>query len=524
MQRRTKSPIASASERRFLIGSPQDTDDLLQLFSLVLERADAELRGGKRFGIPFAAFLMLSNRNRPSSGDLAQFCRSGYCGNSGKDWPTLLRNLPVPSDGTLPKPSVTRDGSAVGRDGQSVPSMFPDLLQFALEAARAFNLEGPQVCRVLAAVGQTLEAKDRRFRQENRSLADRHRAAPRRRTAPPPAQPVQQQSHIVVKKGLPWQIEFRRAEEEAACLRLDGVVLWHASYIGPRSAEKSENQDATFALTTPEMSSPPHLVFALADGVTTSLGSRLAATSIVRRFCELVLQSMSKCERATGNDLIQAARKTQASLEELTKTLLHDVNSYGFEAMLGSDLTRKVATRVLENTLDPKIAAMPAALNATLIGGVAQPNGSGGMFQVELLRIGDGTVEHIDAHGNLTSVLDTDPEVTMISEALGPGPQSRALFEEPGSPLSTTSVTLGPGESLIISSDGLARGHEQPISRKLSELLGEQFWKKARPEEADAALQILHRACDRADELFLQDAKQSLFADNVSLIVIRSGD
>jgi serine/threonine protein phosphatase PrpC len=412
--------------------------------------------------------------------------------------------------------------------------MLRDLLQFALESAPVFHLQGPQVCRVLAAVGQTLDAKDRRYRQQNRSLADRHRAAARHRISPPskPAEVREEasietaaratESQVVVKKQPPWQIDFRRADEEAACLRLDGIVLWHASYIGPRSAEKSENQDATFALTNPAMSSPPYLVFALADGVTTSLGSRLAATSIVRQFCELVQRQMSKGEPVTGSDLIQAARRTQVSLEELTKTLLNDVNSYGFEAMLGHELTRKVATRVLENTLNPKVAAMPAALNATLIGGVAQPNGSTGVFQIELLRIGDGTVEHIDAKGNLTCVLETDPSVMAITESLGPGPQSRALFEQGA--LATTTVMLGPGESLVVSSDGLARGHDQPISKKLSELLGEQFWEKARPEEADAALEILHRACDSADKVFLGDAKQSLFADNVSLIVIRSGD
>jgi hypothetical protein len=231
---------------------------------------------------------------------------------------------------------------------------------------------------------------------------------------------------------------------------------------------------------------------------------------------------MSKGEPVTGSDLIQAARRTQVSLEELTRTLLNDVNSYGFEAMLGHELTRKVATRVLENTLNPRVAAMPAALNATLIGGVVQPNGSTGVFQIELLRIGDGTVEHIDAKGNLTCVLETDPSVMAITESLGPGPQSRALFEQ--GVLATTTVMLGPGESLVVSSDGLARGHDQPISKKLSELLGEQFWAKARPEQADAALEILHRACDSADQVFLGNTKESLFADNVSLIVIRAGD
>ncbi len=517
-----KSRRASgACERQFVIGPPQDNDDALQLFSLLLDRADTEVRAGKRFGIPFAAFLKLGNCNRLSSDDLAKFCRSSSSSNFDgfdKNWPVVFRNLNSVS------------GSVVS--GQNQSAIFPDLLEFALDSAPAFNLQGPQVCRLLAAVGQTLEARKSQFRQRNRSMADRHRSAAHKRIAPTPAAiapesaPVprvaEQPSTIVVTQQFPWQIDFRARDEQAACFNLEGITLWHASYIGPRSAEKMENQDATFALTAPEMSSPPYLVFALADGVTTSLGSRVAAASIVRRFCKLLLQQMNKAERLTGSDLIHAAQKTQVKLEELARTLLQDVDSHGFEAMLGSELTRKVATRVLQNTLEPRVAAMPAALNATLIGGVAQPNGSPGNFQVDLLRIGDGSVEHINAQGEITSVLDTDPEAMKISEALGPGPQSRALFDQASTPLRITTVTLGPGESLLVSSDGLQRGHTLQISTKLSELLGEEFWKKARAEEADAALRILHRACASADELFSQDATHSLFADNVSLILIRS--
>ncbi len=513
----------SVRERQFVIGPPQDNDDVLQLFSLLLERADTQARAGKRFGIPFAAFLKLCNCNRTSSDDLAQLSRSASlsnCDGFDKSWPLAFRK----SD----------SGSAAGAhvsSSENQPAMFVDLLQFALDSAPRFNLQGSQVCRLLAAVGQTLEARNSCFRQRNRSMADRHRSAAQKRVAStlavaPESAPVprapEQPSHIGVTHQFPWQIDFRAKEEQAACFNLDGITLWHASYIGPRSAEKMENQDATFALTAPELSSPPYLVFALADGVTTSLGSRLAATSIVRRFCKQLLQQMNKAERLTGSDLIHAAEETQVKLEELARALLQDVDSHGFEAMLGSELTRKVATRVLQNTLEPRVAAMPAALNATLIGGVAQPNGSPGNFEVDLLRIGDGSVEHINAQGEITSVLDTDPETMKISEALGPGPQSRALFDKASTPPRITTVTLGPGEILLVSSDGLQRGHTLPISRKLSELLGEEFWKKARAEDADTALQILHRACSSADERFLQDAKQTLFADNVSLILIRS--
>lgn len=545
MDGRNDNPTAAnASRGRFLIGPPHDSEALLELFSLVLERAESGQSEGMQFGIPYAAFLRLANHNQPSVEDLSRFCREGNSASSEKQWPASFWN-----------PSA-----AVSRAPDKSRAMYYELLQFALDSGPHFNLDGPCICRVLAAVGQTLAATDQTFRRYNRRIAAWHRAAAAQRLTPPVAvekarlsllaaredlgqiTSSQEQGHvaeneepgrvianeepgqIVVTTQAPWQLDFRRSDEEAACLRLNGLTVWHATSIGPRSAEKSENEDATYAMTNPEMSSPPVVGFALADGVSTSLGSRLAATSIVRRFCEVVLQQMTKGERVTGRVLIEAARQTQVSLDELTQTLLHRVNSFGFEAMLGSELKREVATRLLENTLEPKVAAMPAALNATLIGGVVQPNGTPGVFQIEVIRIGDGSVEHIDADGNLTSMLDTDPNVMQISESLGPGPQSRALFEQSETTLPTTTVMLCPGESLIVSSDGLVRGHDQPITRKLEQLLGKQFWNEARPDEADAALKILRRACHSADELFLQDSNQSLFADNVSIIVIRSGD
>jgi hypothetical protein len=168
------------------------------------------------------------------------------------------------------------------------------------------------------------------------------------------------------------------------------------------------------------------------------------------------------------------------------------------------------------------VEAIPAALTATLIGGIVQFNRDTGIQQIELLRIGDGSVEHVDSVGKVTSILDTDPDELAISEGIGPGPRSRAIFEQPDQLVAKT-VMLGPRESLIVSSDGLARGHKQTVTSKVAELLGEEFWQTARVEEADAALRMLHKACSAADEIFRSDAKQSLFADNVSLIVIRSG-
>ena len=240
---RTKTrKAAGRSGRQFLIGPPEDSDDFLEFFSLVLERAEAEHKGGKRFGVPFAAFLRLGNLNRPTCEELEEFGRSWKLGsvNSGKSGPAAFGSRLVSSGGV-----------------DCAPAMFPGLLQFALEISRLFNLTGPELCRALAAVGQTLEAADQRYRQENRSLADRRVGAARRRLDRTSSRPViaenqapiqmaapRQPGEIVVNKQPPWQIDFRRTEEEAACLRFDRVVLWHANSIGPRSAEKTENQDA----------------------------------------------------------------------------------------------------------------------------------------------------------------------------------------------------------------------------------------------------------------------------------------
>jgi serine/threonine protein phosphatase PrpC len=485
-----------------------------------LEKADTERKAGKRFGIPFASLLKFARQDALTFDDLTRWSQDGYSKSS-----IIQRDGPQ-ACGTVSIPHFEQRALPIAARGQI---MFPELLQFAVESSGRFCLQPSHVCRVLAAVGQTLDAHDLRFREKNRSLADRYRAAAKKRVTPnvdvpPPPPSIQPEAELesprfVVQAPPPWQGEYRRQEEQAGCLRLERAALWHASYIGPRSAEKSENQDATFAMTSAAISGLPCLAFALADGVSSSLGSRFAATSIVQRFCEYVSRQFSKDEEVGGQELIYAARQTQASLEELARALLHEVKSASFESMLGTELTPKASVRVLQNTLNPKVAAMPSALNATLIGGVVQPR-ENTVVRVALLRIGDGSVEHIDAHGKVSVVLATDPATMAISEAMGPGPPSRRLFEQTHS-LSATSVLLAPGDSLVISSDGLARGHDRPISTKLEELLGEP-WRGECWREADAALQILHRACASADEESARGI-QGLFADNVSLIVIRSG-
>lgn len=512
MQSKTENWTAQRdSTRQFRFGPPVDADNLLQLFALVLQRADEAAKNGCRFEVPFAALLRLGNRNKPTLEELEAFRQFG---SSRRDWPCALQK-------THPGPNRAEAKEGKGQDtttGNRRPGMFFDLVQLAVASARRLEItDGNQVCRVLAAVGQTLLAQQREFRERNRSLTAGRNDSPLP-VGPDSLEQSEEEPRILVTKGPPSQVEFSFAEEEGACLSFPGLALWHASYVGPRSAKKSENQDATYAVAPPARSSPA-LVFALADGVSTSMGSRFAARSIVRHFCDSVIEHMKKDSTGMAGDLMEAARRTQAHLDELAKTLLKESDSCVFEAVRGSDFQRTSATRVLENTLNPRLAAMPAALNATLIGGVLQLNRETGVQQVELLRIGDGNVEHIDSRGVVTLVLDTDREVSAIAEGLGPGPRSRAMFDQPDL-LQVKTVALQPGECLIVSSDGLTRGHHQSVASKVAELLDEQFWQTARVEQADAALRVLRRACNAADE---KDATQSLFSDNVSLIVIRAG-
>jgi serine/threonine protein phosphatase PrpC len=500
MNRREESPaVTGAFRRRFQIGPPEDREGVVHLFSLLLEQADEQSALGKRFGLPFAALVKLANTHRPTLEELNRFCESRHAQDG---WPDTFEIAAKPP----------------GDD--AAPAMFFTLLRAAVDSAQVLDIDGARVCRALAAVGQTLDARSRRLRHANRMTAGKYRASSRQRSAAAPSPPAAPPAAVQLAFEPPSEVDFRSTGGQGGCLRSNGIVLWHASYIGPRIATKSENQDATFAILGDEASAMPHLIFALADGVTTSMGSRVAANAIVRRFCEIALQQIPPGAPVQATDLVEAAKRTQATLDDMAASLLEHPQGYVFDAVRGSELQSRTATLILENTLHPRSSAIPAALTATLIAGIAQSSAEG-TFTIDLLRIGDGVVEHVEAGGQVSAVLETNPEVVAISQALGSGPRSRALFDNAGRSLETRTVTLQPGESLLISSDGLVRGHQQTVTAKLSELTGAAFWQTAQPTQPDAALAILHQACRAADELSETDPEQVLFADNVSLILIR---
>jgi hypothetical protein len=490
--------LASDDEAKFQFGPPQDQERVVQLFSVLLKTADEQSKAGKHFDVPFAFLLRLANQYKPTLAELRHYHEKR---EAKSDWPEIMRTIA----------DASRNGASSG--------MCFDLLGMALDRAHTLDIRGAQLCRVLAAVGQTLGARSAEYRRANRCLAEKYEAPAGQLVPVTPAEQAASRQ-IRVDVGTPTEIEFRCATEQGGSIVLKTMSLWHASHIGPASGNKSENQDATYAVQLPGHASRDGIVFALADGVTTSMGSRVAANSIVRRFCECAIRRISPHGFIGHEELVEAARETQQSLDWLADALLHGPNSYVFDMVRGS-MQEKAAERILENTVNPRSARLPAALSSTLIGGVVQAVGLG-EYRAEVMRIGDGVIEQISSASEIASIAVTDPTVTKIREAVSPGPGAREILDNPEERVGIYSVMLRTGESLIVSSDGLTRGHTEPVSRKVAELLVRPFWMDS-VNEPDAALKILRAVCRRADEAAQENPDQLLFPDNVSLIMIRCG-
>jgi hypothetical protein len=473
----------------------------VRLFSVLLHRADEQAASGGIFELPFAFLLRLANLNRPTLQELRLYQQQREL---KQEWP------------------VARHATSNGAGGGQSFGMFFDLLAYGLDSASRFDVTGPQLCRILAAVGQTLHSQNETFRSANRSLADKF-SVPGKEDVTEPASVVQKTpDQVSFSLDAPSEVEFRRDTEQGGSISLPGLTLWHASFIGPEAGSKLENQDATYAVRAPGKSAQFCIVFALADGISTSMGARVAANCIVRRFCEYVIAAIKPGLPVTADALIDAARHARASLDFLAQSLLHQTNTFVFDMVRGA-LPSRSAERILDNTLNPRLSAMPPALSSTLLGGVVQNLESSEQYRVDFFTIGDGVAEQIDSNGDIHPLVVTDPAVTRIFESVGPGPRAREVLEDADQRVGTHTVTLRAGETLLVSSDGLARGHSGEVSKKLADLLGEPFWITARSAEPDAALKILRSACSRADQIFENDPNESLFADNVSIIMIRCG-
>jgi serine/threonine protein phosphatase PrpC len=489
--------MKKAANPRFQIGAQfGDRIEVLDLFAAILREALAEQEKHRRFEVPFALLFMCSHAGF-SLDELTEFVRNQ---TPVRDWCKIDRaqkSEPVP---------VAPDG------------MFWTLLESCLKSATQYNAPQPsEICRVLAAVGQTLNGKNAELVRWNLELAGERRAIANPRPAaeaPSHSEEVPDPVSHTSEAFIPEDrfLASQRDDERGRYLSVGDLAIWDASFVGPRSAGKSENQDATAVRILDSGA-----VFALADGVSTSLGARVAAIAIAEQFCRFD-SSLSGSWNGTQNGRLNEILDW---MDRYLGYLLAHTDSRDFIEICGKDFQPASAKRLLENTRTGKIANMPAALSATLIGGIVVPGEQPGQFRVNLLRVGDGVVEHIDREGSIEPVLEMDPQVLTISTAVGPGPRSRTGMNAKGAIL-TKAITLKEGEFLLVSSDGLTRGHNDLVTAKLNEILQREVIRDLRPGDPAAVLEILRSVCQKADELHQSDGQSALFADNVSAVLIAS--
>jgi hypothetical protein len=172
---------------------------------------------------------------------------------------------------------------------------------------------------------------------------------------------------------------------------------------------------------------------------------------------------------------------------------------------------------ILQNTRTAKKAHLQAAMATTLIGGYLRPAEQEGQFAGAVVCIGDGAVEIIDVDGSGKPVLATDPDETAIDMWLGPGVRSREALQSGA--VQVHPFSLARGQFLLLSSDGLTRGHHKPVWSKVSELTGD-IPSRLQPKHADAAAALLRDLAAAAERS--QDGAR-LFEDNLSLILVTAG-
>lgn len=416
-----------------------------------------------------------------------------------------------------------------------------------VELAEAFNIsQGSDVCRLLGFVCQTLSGSDHDRRKGNDEIAGKfypaalHRQqinAERKQNAArevarqyqlnggrePYSQapsgpkettgvariPVMEARAVVVKPGHWPDLKDREDETTGGYVGVSGLSLWFAAHVGPRYAQKGENQDAAYAL-----SRGSRVFFALADGVSTSVGSRFAAGMIVKLFCE-DLANRSKADSPINEEALkEAARATHEWLNACLAYLTSNPTLPEWADLKGaSNLNMDVVLQLAENTTKPKNRFWAPLMASTLVGGWAErtPNGA----RAGLIRIGDGIVEYSDRDGRVTPVFTMDATETEVTAVLGPGQASGAAISK--ADMRTSS--LAAGDTLFLASDGLVRGHGNGLVKELQAICPSKVMglKGALP---NVAMDILRLAADHGDQAFLLDPEQKLFADNLSLIAL----
>jgi hypothetical protein len=386
---------------------------------------------------------------------------------------------------------------------------FHAALNFALNNHQCYGVnEVSELARILAAVAQTLRPvgkAGRDYQQSNGSLAKQAGPSAQRQLQEalrPNQPPLPPQQRVPTLDLGPYQ-QRSRPDEQGMRVTAAGLTLWHASHRGPEHAGKLKNQDATFALAVGNS-----LVFALADGVSTSMGSRIAAAIVARSFCE----HLATCLHSSrpNESLRAAAMKAQERLDWLLTKVETSPNGAEFNDLYDG-LQPSAVRRILENTRTRKNRSLPLAFATTLLGGFVSPDNRSG-YQVYIVCVGDGLVEHRSSQGSITAVLTMDNQETAISATICPGLFGQESLRQAA--LQTCRLTSG--DYLLISSDGLTRGHQQSVWMQLER---SGAFQGIAPDSEQMAWQILDRACRVADA---RVEEPRLFGDNLSLLLLKA--
>jgi hypothetical protein len=265
-----------------------------------------------------------------------------------------------------------------------------------------------------------------------------------------------------------------RRDEAGQQVATDSLIAWHSSSVG--FTDKSENQDATFACTEGN-----RIIFALADGITTSLGSREGAAVSAESVCTS-LQARLKGSTLPNPDMFRSAfEDAHRRIRSLAQALLA-LPLDGDLRRIGQDLQESSIRRLLELGLDKRPSS--PVLASTLIAGVLTPKGKA--MRVDVMRVGDGVVEKIDRLHRASSLITMDDRSESgLNAYLGPDQHSLESAQE----FRTDELMVG--EWLLVSSDGLVRAHEQSIWDLLAHLLNTSPERFLKPDDPSGARKLL---------------------------------
>lgn len=281
-----------------------------------------------------------------------------------------------------------------------------------------------------------------------------------RLTPPPAAVPAQETAREPARAGIDLSVYEIRPDEAGGRVTAGPVTVWYASYKATPSALRPANQAATLAQPV-----KGGVAFALAEGLSSSLGARTAAAIAVRSFCQLAMAAV-----AAGGDGARAVRDgiggTHQRLDLLSHALVASGAGSAALTLIRGSLPADNALKILAHTLAPdgRLKHVGPALTVTFTGGVLAPNPVTGAPELWLGRVGGGRAEwrRMGAGQPLIGPGPTPPHPAV----LGPGPTGEAglaALEVKG----PYEVRLG--DIVVLAGEELMRGGERTAWERLQE-------------------------------------------------------